>query len=130
MTLSIRPHHAMCIILFSEIGHSAPYISIMREHIATLSSNPQTIVTLCSELDTICRFCPHNNNHICGKSDEVDISDRKILSYCGLEFGHQSTWENLQQNFVENILNMGLLCDACKGCMYLPRCKDHSLYES
>lgn len=123
MQIHLKPHHAICIILFSESGHSAPYASIMREHISMLSSHPKAEVVLSSVFDAICDYCPHNNNLVCEKSDEVEISDGKILSYCGLKFGDRLSWENFHQIIIDNILDKDLLRDSCKGCTYLSRCE-------
>jgi len=123
MLISSKPHHALCIILFSEEGHSSPYISIMREHIEQLRNDPETEVILCSDLDAICGFCPHNDNSICEKANEVDVSDSTILSYCGLTFGSRLSWDDLRRKLIDNIVSKDLLKDACKGCVYLPRCE-------
>lgn len=127
MQVYLKPHHALCIILFSESGHSTPYVSIMREHIGTLSEYPKTEVVLTSDFDAICGHCPHKNNLVCDKSDEVDLSDEKILSYCGIKFGRRYAWDDLRRKMMENILCKSLLGDVCKGCMYLPRCRKNIL---
>lgn len=123
MNLSLRPHHGLCVILFSEIGHSSPYASVMHKIITILATRPKTKVVLCAELDETCGFCPYNNKCICEKSEEVDVSGNQILSYCGLKLGCQLAWEDLRKKLIDNILNKGLLGDACKGYTYLPQCE-------
>jgi len=120
--LHLRPHHGLCVILFDESGHSAPYISIMRKIIEILRRNPKTEVVLRRELDVICGNCSHNTDSVCGKADEVVLSDDRILSYCGLEFGNEICWDDFRQTLIDKIISKDSLPAACEGCDYLNRC--------
>ena len=122
MQIFLKPHHALCIILFKKTGHSAPYASIMQEHIKLLKECPESEIVLSSDFDTICGYCPYNNDLICMKADEVEPSDKKILTYCGLDLEGQVKWDYLRQSLIDNILDKNLLRDVCKGCTYLDRC--------
>ena len=124
MSIYLRPHHGLCMILFSEEGHSAAYASAIREHMEELNENPQTEVVLGLALDDMCGVCPHNSNSICGKSKEVDISDGAILSYCGLTLGDKLSWEDFRQRLIDNIISKGLLKNTCETCKYLRRCSE------
>ena len=121
--LSLRPHHGLCILLFSEDEHSEPYIKMMNKIIDELGKNPQTEIILKSELDMICGSCSFSNNS-CEKSDEVIISDDKILAYCGLEYENVLPWSEFRQALVDNIINKGLLRAACEGCIYIEYCEN------
>ncbi|MCL2838620.1 MAG: DUF1284 domain-containing protein [Oscillospiraceae bacterium] len=128
--LLLRPHHGLCVILFDEEGHSAPYISIMRKIIENLRDNPKTKVILCRELDVICGSCSHNAGSNCGKADEVILSDDKTLSYCELEFGSRLNWEDFRQTLIDEIISKDLLLDACEGCDYLNRCRQACAFSA
>jgi len=128
--LKLRPHHGLCIILFDEEGHSAPYISIMRKIIENLRDNPKTKVALCRELDVVCGNCSHNANSNCGKSDEVVVSDDRILSYCGLGFGDTLSWKDFRQTLIDEIISKDLLSAACEGCDYLDRCRQACAFSA
>jgi len=121
--LNLRPHHGLCILLFSEDEHSLPYITMMNKIINELSENPKIEIVLSSELDMICSACLHNQNFTCEKSDEVDISDEKILTYCGLEYQTILTWSEFREILIEKIICKGLLREACDGCMYIKYCE-------
>ena len=126
MKIYLRPHHGLCILLFSEEGHSAGYAAIMRKYISKLSENLQTEVILCAELDGICGICRHNNNSACEMAPGTEVSDERILEYCGLKFGGSLTWEELRKKLVDDIVAKGRLHNACEGCSYLSRCEKTS----
>jgi len=111
-------------ILFAEDGHSAPYIAAVHDCMLQLNTNPT--VTLSLAQDEICSACPHHQNALCEKAHEVDESDRKILTYCGLDLGIQLPWADYRQKLIHHILHKDLLAEACEGCRYLPRCEDVS----
>ena len=127
LKIYLRPHHGLCIILFSKIGHSETYAEIMSEHVELLNNNPQTEVVLGLTLDEMCGVCPHNNDSVCKKAVEVELSDSEILSYCGLEFGNVVKWEDLRKKLIDNIISKGLLHKTCPTCKYLPRCEEMAL---
>lgn len=122
-TVYLRPHHGLCILLFTRRGHSTPYSSVMIELTTLFRNEPKQRILLQTELDSVCEYCPHNEKGFCHKSDEVNESDRKILSYCGLESGHLLLWEEFEQRMFGNILKGDKLMEACAGCDYLSRCE-------
>ena len=118
----MRPHHGLCLILFSPEGHSAAYTSIMLEAIKMLEHSPQTEVILSLELDEICACCQYNHAGVCAKSHEVDPSDKMILNFCALKAGQKLSWEDFRRKLTANVLSADELARVCKGCMFLPRC--------
>jgi len=124
--LAMRPHHGLCLILFSPEGHSAAYASGMLKIIKMLGQSPQTEIALSLGLDAICACCPHNHAGICAKAYEVDPSDEMILNLCALKAGQNLMWEDFRRRLIENVLSAGELSRVCKGCMFLPRCAAHS----
>jgi len=128
--LNLRPHHGLCILLFTEDEHSQPYITIMQKLISELDENPQTEIILKTELDMICGSCSHNQNGGCEKSDEVDISDDKILEYCDLSYDISLTWAEFRHKLIESIVDKDLLRTACYGCMYIKYCEEQKCKKS
>ena len=122
----MRPHHALCIILFLEEGHSVAYAAVMQEYIAFLNDNPETQLELTTELDGICLFCPFSHDEECEKADEVDVSDRKILRHVSMEFGETVGWVTLRERLIDEIIQKERLSEVCAGCKFLPRCDRQS----
>jgi hypothetical protein len=120
--LCLRPHHTLCIFLFDPNGHSTPYSEIIYRLIDIITGNPQQEVFLCVNLDVICGYCPHNENGICGKSDEVCALDNTILALCGLNMSKTLTWEELRTKlktigwhiFISKCLNLDKLSPTDK----------------
>ena len=121
--MKLKPHHALCIILFSSKGHSQGYADAMRGKIAHLQANSHTEITLSTQLDDICGYCLHNNKGMCEKAEETDPSDDKILAWCGLEYGSKVQWSDLRERIVSEIIAKGRLRIACEGCMFVDRCE-------
>jgi hypothetical protein len=120
--LFIRPHHALCILLFTPGGHSTPYTEAMYQIIDHLKSNPGQTIHLSSNLDSICGHCPYNQSGSCRKSDEVTISDQRILALCGLNTEKPVRWDSLQEKLTDTIFAKGKIKQVCKGCTYLSAC--------
>ncbi|MCL2213529.1 MAG: DUF1284 domain-containing protein [Oscillospiraceae bacterium] len=120
--MKLKPHHALCILLFSPEGHSEAYADAMRRKIQVLDENPQTAITLTAQLDEICGFCLYNNGGECEKAEETEPSDDRVLAWCGLEYGMTTPWSDLRERLDREILAKNRLHTACEGCMYVARC--------
>ena len=120
--LGLRPHHALCLLLFSPLGHSKPYAGIMYELIEKIKGDMQQEIILHTNPDVICGYCPHNANSVCAKAREVDKSDSSILAYCSVNVGERISWEILRQKLIDTIIGAGNLQKACEGCQFLSRC--------
>ena len=121
--LSLRPHHALCLLLFHPKGHSVRYANKMRQLIDTITQEKIQTVRMTAELDEICGHCPYNKQGHCEKSDEVSRSDAEILARCGLTVGESISWVSLRRRLLENIVAPNALSCVCAGCVYIERCK-------
>jgi len=121
--LALRPHHALCLLLFCAEGHSARYAGKMRALIGQIERGEITGIRMIAALDEICGYCPHNENGLCAKEDEVLRSDARILALCGLTVGESISWAELKQRLVETIITQNALAHVCDGCTYLKRCE-------
>jgi len=120
--LSLRPHHALCLLLFCAVGHSERYASKMRQLIGAMEQGKIQTIRMIEELDEICGYCPHNQGGFCEKADEVSVSDAKILALCGMTVGESLSWIELRQRLISHIVSQSVLADVCAGCVYLKRC--------
>jgi len=122
--LALRPHHALCLLLFCPAGHSIRYANKMRQLVLSLEQREIQNVRMIKELDEICGYCPHNKKGLCEKADEVLQSDAKILALCGMISGESISWMELRRRLLEDIVTKNTLACVCKGCVYLKRCED------
>jgi len=120
--LHLRPHHALCVVLFNPKGHSQPYIEIMEKLTEHLESNPKKKIVLSDTLDITCNYCPHNDFGVCQKADETAEIVKNILELCGLNIGGEIIWENLRERVIDNIIAVNLLDKTCNSCSYLAQC--------
>ena len=123
--LKLKPHHALCLLLFDPQGHSEPYSKIMHSLIDVLDSGQTHEIALLpgSELDIICEYCPHNDSGICEKSDEVRATGRKVLRLCGLNYGDIIAWESLRAEIIDKVITAGKISEVCEGCFYAVQCE-------
>jgi len=133
--MKLRPHHALCLLVFDPHNHSEPYIEIMYSVIDKLNSKPEQKIMLSSGLDIICNYCPHNdkntkNGGICKKEEKVRAITQNILALVGVNIGETITWETLRSKMVDNIIANGRFGEACGGCSYFEQCKAVSLKPS
>ena len=129
--LSLRPHHALCLLLFSPEGHSERYANKMQQLLAAIAQGEIKCIRMIEELDEICGYCPHNQNGRCEKADEVEDSDAKILRILGMEVNESISWIELTRRLRDDIVAENALPCVCKGCVYLSRCvgKGREQYE-
>lgn len=125
--LALRPHHGLCLLLFCADGHSVRYANKMRQLIGRIERGEVTHIRLISTLDEICGHCPHNQNGVCQKEEEVFPSDVGILEHCGLQFGDVVAWTELRRKLRACVVEAGVLGQVCRGCMYLVRCEGEAV---
>ena len=80
---------------------------------------PDTPVRLTGEQDTLCRHCP-NRDAPCPGARRYD---RAVLERCGLSFGQEFRWAELQRLLELQILARGTLDDVCGDCQWAPLCR-------
>ncbi len=123
MSITIRPHHALCIPFFEGKGYSADFVRHMYKVIEALGENPR--LTLSGGCDTLCAACPHNRGGVCDSAEKVAAFDSRALSYMGLSVGDALTWEELSALAQEKIIRAGKLSEVCRGCQWTELCMIH-----
>ena len=121
--MELRPHHALCLLLFEPSNHSESYIKIMYSMIEKLNGDPAREITLSAGLDTICGSCPHNESGTCAKEDSVRVITQNILGLAGISIGDTMTWDALRQKINDGIITCGRLSEACGSCSFFEQCK-------
>jgi len=100
----------------------------MYSMIDKLNSNPTQEITISSELDIICNYCPHNdknatNSGICKKEDKVWAITQNILELSGVNIGETMTWDDLHSKIIDSIIAGGRFSEACRSCSYFKQCE-------
>ncbi|MGN1181323.1 MAG: DUF1284 domain-containing protein [Suilimivivens sp.] len=123
----IRAHHGMCLAFFEGKGYSSEFAKHMGEIKKLLSEDP--VVTVVSQTDDICSFCPNNENGICTAQEKVAGYDRSVLSLCGLKPDTQMNFKKFEKLVNEKILAAGRRKGICGGCQWENICgkKEESL---
>ena len=121
--MSLRPHHALCLLGFIPKNYSESYIEIMQRTIAELNAEPQKEIVITAELDTICGACPHNARGVCLKAENVQDITAGILRYGGISYGEIMTWETLRRKIVGGIIANDKFDETCGTCSYYEQCK-------
>lgn len=87
--IKIRPHHLLCMNLFSGKGYSDEFVYNMGRIIDRLSSGRALNITLVSGNDEICARCPNlAADGICRLGDgDVLRRDRDVLAILSLQDG-------------------------------------------
>ncbi|MCL2841902.1 MAG: DUF1284 domain-containing protein [Oscillospiraceae bacterium] len=121
--LALRPHHALCLLLFCPDGHSVRYAEKMRQLIRRIEQEEGSHIRMIPTPDEICGYCPYYDQGLCQKEDEVFCSDVNVLARCGLRFGDVVPWAELRRGLIAHIVEAGVIDEVCRGCMYLVRCR-------
>jgi hypothetical protein len=124
--MSLRPHHALCLLCFVPKNYSASYLEIMQRTIAELSADPQKEIAVSGELDTICGSCPHNDSGTCLKAENVREITAGVLRHSGISYGEVMTWETLRRKIIDGVLAGGAddkFRETCGNCSYYEQCR-------
>ncbi|MDE6540220.1 MAG: DUF1284 domain-containing protein [Ruminococcus sp.] len=110
----LRPHHALCINFFEGKGYSNEFTENMTRVIENFHENP--IIEITTGDDVICSKCPCTDCH-----DKALSYDMKVIDICGI--AGSISWENLQKNIREKIINAGKLKEICSDCQWFSICE-------
>ena len=121
MSLSLRPHHALCIRFFEGKGYSEAFILHMTSVIEALQRDDPT-VTLCGGCDILCAECPHNKGGVCDHDEKVRGIDERTLELTELSVGDALPWHELYTRAYDSIIKAGRLKEVCRDCQWLNIC--------
>ena len=121
MSLSLRPHHALCVRFFEGRGYSKAFIRHMASVIDSLRRDDPS-VTLCNNCDIFCERCPHNTNGVCDTDEKVSGIDSRTLDLTELTFGSALPWHDFYTRAYDRIIKTGRLKEVCRDCRWLSIC--------
>ncbi len=131
--LRLRGHNLLCLQDFQGEGYDEIFVANMGRIHEILFTDPDSLVTVVTEPDDICRVCPHLGHEGCaiggsGSEEQIRKKDLRTLQILGLSPGSVYKWEYIMERIKKTITN-ALIEDLCKDCMWLFRgfCKifDH-----
>ena len=122
--MKLRPHHILCLLLFEPTGHSESYIEGMRSVMKKLKENPE--IEISHGLDVICEGCPHRDNRVCRKEDNVQTITQNMLALTNVKAGEKIPWEVLRKKITGDIVKSKFR-ETCGSCSFFEQCERISL---
>jgi hypothetical protein len=119
---TLRPHHALCVLFFEGKGYSQAFI----ENMTTFMADPNRMLYLTMECDTLCQACPHNQNGFCEDEAKVTLFDQRALSQTGslIDSDQPILLSSLCQGVYDAILQEDLLAKVCGECEWAELCQE------
>ncbi len=121
-TISLRPHHGLCLQFFEGKGYSDGFTAHMGQVKALLEAGGRITVTEAD--DEICSRCPNRKGHGCVSDEKVRSYDRKVLEVCGLSGGEQMAWETFRELVREKIIRGAGRALVCPDCQWQDICQE------
>lgn len=112
----LRPHHLLCIRMFTGKGYDDRSVLQMRYVIAKFD-DPESSVRLLTGCDEICKGCPHVKNGVCDFNASVVKKDRATLEYLGLAEGEirsSSLLRSLVEDRLSVLRDIEEVCGVCE----------------
>lgn len=112
---------------FQRYGYNQNFIENMDRIVKDVKSNPDLLIEVTEDCDTVCLACPHNKKDMClreeGAQEKVKNMDRQVLKKLGLKKGgkisagdiSQLTDTELQSSDIEEICGD---CDWKTVCLF------------
>ena len=122
--LHLRPHHLLCVQMFTGHGYDAAFTAHLRETVARLHREPETPVQLCAGADDLCAFCPHLQGGICRSEAKTSSLDAAVLRILTLQSGVRGTWHSLADAAFNQILQAPAFHTVCSGCEWYALCRE------
>ena len=122
MKLHIRGHHLLCLKGFQGYGYDESFVENMTE-VDNLRKKQDTIISITSSPDDICRSCPNLKDNICedkSQNDRIISMDMEVLKkidptkeYNSIELFHK----------VDEIFRTKeSVSEICFNCMWHEKC--------
>ena len=119
-SISLRPHHGMCLAYFIGHGYSDGFTAHMNRILTSLT--PDTPVRLVVKTDSVCTACPNNIDGRCDKPDLVAGYDHEVLTRCGLREDMTIPFQDFTALVQKQILTPGLRSEICGSCQWSEIC--------
>ena len=120
-SISIRPHHGMCLAYYVGQGYSDGFTFHMGQMLERFLQNPA--VRLTAATDEICSACPNNDGGRCVTGDKVKRYDHAVLAACGLAAGTELPFLDFAQRVQTHILSPELREAICGDCQWSALCQ-------
>lgn len=117
--LVLRPHHGLCLLHFVGKGYSDAFTENMAVVAARLRENPETVVRLCTDADSLCAHCPHRQGASC-ESGKPERYDAGVFKHSGLKVGQTLLWSDLRTKMTA--LSKEHLQEICGDCQWYRLC--------
>lgn len=121
-SISIRPHHGMCLAYFQGKGYSEGFARHMGEMLEIFQQNVPVKLTVST--DEICSACPNNEHGQCRSSTQVAAYDRAVLEACGLSEGAELPFLDFVKAVQKQILGLGHRKEICGKCQWNDICSN------
>lgn len=120
-SLTLRPHHALCLLFFEGKGYSQAFV----ENMWAVVGDPNQVVQITSGCDTLCQACPHNQYGVCDDEAKVTAFDQRVLAHIGSlkDAEEPIALTDLCQKVHDAILQRGLLAEVCGECEWAALCQ-------
>lgn len=120
MSLSLRPHHALCLQFFEGKGYSEDFVLHMYRIAQALEDDPP--ITLTDGCDDVCAACPHKLGSRCDHDEKVSAIDRRAREHMGLQSGDMLSWRELAALAREKVISAEKLREVCRDCQWIDIC--------
>ncbi|OGW67621.1 MAG: hypothetical protein A3A88_04435, partial [Nitrospirae bacterium RIFCSPLOWO2_01_FULL_62_17] len=117
----MRGHTLLCLQGFRGEGYSPGFTDNLAAIHRSLSENPDQVVELVEEPDTVCGACPHRAPAGCtlngdGSEAGMQAQDRHVLELLGLNAGSVVRWRDVLERIRLSIKGSDLpnICGSCR----------------
>jgi hypothetical protein len=120
--LRLRPHHFLCIQLFTGHGYDDVFTAHMYGTIKLLSDEAQVLVQ--EGCDDICEKCPNRNKSLCKSFDKVRGLDKAVRAVLGVSYGDLLAWKDITTKVQKEIFGGASFDGICRDCEWYGLCRD------
>ncbi|MBP3900763.1 MAG: DUF1284 domain-containing protein [Blautia sp.] len=120
--MKLRPHHFMCIQMFTGHGYNAEFTSHMEQKIKMLSD--ETTILVQEGCDEICEKCPNREQNTCRDFAKVRRLDDDVKDACGISYSDKIMWNDIASAVREQILDTELFGEICCECEWYSLCRE------
>ena len=120
--VKLRPHHFLCIQLFTGHGYDDRFTAHMYGTIRLLSAGAQVLVQ--EGCDDICEKCLNRNKSLCKSFDKVRGLDEAVRAVLGVSYGDQLAWKDITVKVQKEIFGRSSFDNICRDCEWYGLCRD------
>lgn len=118
MTVHLRGHHLLCLLGFRGMGYSPEFVDNMTIVYEQLRRQPDTIVTITTGPDELCRCFPDDKPNHC-RSETVHARDEAVLHLLRLSSGDRVPWRDVLHR-IRLYMTPAHIPELCLTCPWQP----------